>query len=112
MKLEEICRVSTDVAATRSRRAKVERLASCLAALAPTEVPIAVAYLSGALPHGSIGVGWATIKDVPAPASEARGGAYIRALSELVSQAEAGPRREALERHLQYARAAQDHEEK
>ncbi len=69
MKLEEICRASADVAATRSRRAKVERLASCLAALAPTEVPIAVAYLSGALPHGSIGVGWATIRDVPPPAS-------------------------------------------
>ena len=69
MQLEEICRASAEVAATRSRRAKVERLASCLAALTPTEVPIAVAYLSGALPHGSIGVGWASIKDVPTPAA-------------------------------------------
>jgi ATP-dependent DNA ligase I len=69
MKLEQITRASADVSATPSRRAKVERLASCLAALAPDEVPIAVAYLSGTLPHGSIGVGWASIEDVPPPAT-------------------------------------------
>ena len=68
MMLDEIARTSTDVGATSSRRAKVERLSACLAALIPHEVPVAVAYLSGALPQGSIGVGWASIKDVPAPA--------------------------------------------
>ena len=68
MRLEEIARTSGDVAATSSRRAKIQRLASCLAALRPDEVPVAVAYLSGALPHDSIGVGWATLQDLPSPA--------------------------------------------
>ena len=58
---------SADVAATSSRRTKVERLSSVLAALRPDEVPIAVAYLSGVLPQGSIGVGWASLKDLPPP---------------------------------------------
>ncbi|HWC70490.1 MAG TPA: ATP-dependent DNA ligase [Actinomycetota bacterium] len=69
MKLEQVVRTSADVAETSSRRAKVDRLASCLASLADNEVPVAVAYLSGSLPHGSIGVGWATLKDVPPPAA-------------------------------------------
>ena len=68
MLLDEVARASGDVARTSSRRGKVERLSSCLAALRPKEVPVAVAYLSGALPHGSIGVGWATLEDVPPPA--------------------------------------------
>jgi DNA ligase-1 len=68
MLLAEVARTSVDVASTSSRRGKVERLSFCLAALRPKEVPVAVAYLSGALPHGSIGVGWATIKHVPPPA--------------------------------------------
>ena len=59
---------SADVAATSSRLTKIERLSACLAALRPEEVPIAVAYLSGTLPHESIGVGWATLKAVPPPA--------------------------------------------
>jgi ATP-dependent DNA ligase I len=68
MRLAEIALTSTEVGSTSSRRAKVERLSACLAALTPGEVPIAVAYLSGTLPQGSIGVGWASIKDVPAAA--------------------------------------------
>ena len=69
MLLEEVAQTSADVAATSSRRAKIEQLSACLAVLGPEEVPIAVAYLSGALPHGSIGVGWASLKDVPPPAA-------------------------------------------
>src|SRR5687768_979586 len=71
MLLGEVAAASADVAATSSRRAKVERLSSCLSQLKPDEVPIAVAYLSGALPHGSIGVGWASLKDLPEPAAPA-----------------------------------------
>jgi ATP-dependent DNA ligase I len=66
--LDEIVRVSADVASTSSRLKKVERLSSLLAELQPDEVPVAVAYLSGVLPHGSIGVGWASLKELPAPA--------------------------------------------
>jgi DNA ligase-1 len=70
MLLDEVAATSDDVAATSSRLKKVERLSSLLAQLRPEEVPIAVAYLSGALPQGSIGVGWASVRNVPGPASE------------------------------------------
>jgi DNA ligase 1 len=66
--LAEIARVSTEVAATSARLAKVETLASCLRRLRPDEAAPAVAYLSGELPQGSIGVGWAALREVPPPA--------------------------------------------
>ena len=69
MLLDEVAAASEDVAATSSRLKKIERLSSLLAQLRPHEVPIAVAYLSGALPHGSIGVGWAAPRNVASPGS-------------------------------------------
>ncbi|HSJ99123.1 MAG TPA: ATP-dependent DNA ligase, partial [Myxococcota bacterium] len=63
MLLAEIAGASRDVAATRARLAKVERLAACLRALAPDEVPIAVAWLAGELPQGRVGAGWAALRD-------------------------------------------------
>ena len=71
MLLDEVVAASADVAATSSRLRKVERLSALLAGLRPDEVPIAVAYLSGALPHGSIGIGWASLREMPAPADAA-----------------------------------------
>ena len=71
MRFEEIVRASHDVADTSSRLKKIERLSSVLAGLRPKEVPTAVAYLSGVLPQGSIGVGWASLKDPPPPAERA-----------------------------------------
>ena len=68
MLLAAVAAASADVAATSSRLEKVARLSSVLAALEPGEIPIAVAYLSGVLPQGSIGVGWASLKDLPPPA--------------------------------------------
>ena len=69
MLLEEVARTSADVAAISGRLAKIERLAATLRALTSEEAPIAVAYLSGDLPQGSIGVGWATLRALPPPAS-------------------------------------------
>jgi len=69
MLLEEIAGTSASVAGTRGRLAKIERLAGCLRRARPDEVPVAVAYLSGELPQGSIGVGWAALRDLPPPAS-------------------------------------------
>jgi DNA ligase-1 len=63
--LDEIARTSADVAATSSRLAKVTRLAECLSHASPDEVPVAVAYLSGVLPQGTIGVGWAALRQLP-----------------------------------------------
>src|SRR5918996_5198950 len=68
MLLAEVARTSEAVAATRSRLAKIDALASCLRRLRPQEVPVAVAYLAGELPHAPIGVGWAAVRDRPAPA--------------------------------------------
>ena len=68
MHLDEIAQTSADVAATSSRLAKVARLADCLAQARAEEIPIAVAYLAGELPQGTIGVGWASLRDLPPPA--------------------------------------------
>ncbi len=64
-----IAMTSEQVAGTSARRAKIDQLASCLRQLSPVEVPVAVAYLSGELTHGSIGVGWRSLRDLPGPAT-------------------------------------------
>jgi len=68
MLLDEIARTSAAVAATSARLRKIEALASCLRRLEPAEVPAAVAYLSGELPHARIGIGWAALRELPPPA--------------------------------------------
>ncbi|HEY8493112.1 MAG TPA: ATP-dependent DNA ligase, partial [Myxococcota bacterium] len=75
MLLAEIVAASRDVAATRARSAKIERLAACLRAATPDEVPAIVSWLAGELPHGRIGAGWAALRAATsgvAPAREAR----------------------------------------
>ena len=69
MLLDDLARTSAAVAETPARLAKIDRLASCLRRLGPEEVRIAVAYLSGELPQGSVGVGWASLRDLPGPAT-------------------------------------------
>jgi DNA ligase-1 len=67
--LDEIARTSAAVGQTRSRLAKTDLLAATLRRLGPDEVPIAVAYLSGVLPQGTVGVGWASLRHLPPPAT-------------------------------------------
>jgi DNA ligase-1 len=67
--LAELVEVSDAVGATRSRREKVELLAGALRRLEPAEAAAGVAFLSGELRQGQIGVGWAAVRDLPAPAS-------------------------------------------
>ncbi|MCI0634609.1 MAG: ATP-dependent DNA ligase [Actinobacteria bacterium] len=67
MLLDELAETSAAVAQTSSRLRKIGLMASCLARLRPDEVPVAVAYLSGGLPHGRIGVGWASFRKLPPP---------------------------------------------
>jgi DNA ligase-1 len=66
--LADVAATSTAVAETAPRLGKIAALASLLARLRAEEVPVAVAYLSGELPHGSIGVGWAALRALPEPA--------------------------------------------
>jgi DNA ligase-1 len=63
--LNDLVEVSAAVAGTRARLRKIEALAGVLERLEPTEIPIAVAYLSGDLPHPPIGIGWAALRDRP-----------------------------------------------
>jgi DNA ligase 1 len=65
--LDEVAQTSAALSETRARLAKIERLAACLRHLRSDEVPIAVAYLSGELPHGAVGIGWASLRDLPPP---------------------------------------------
>jgi DNA ligase-1 len=68
--LTEVAATSAAVAATSARLGKVGQLAGCLARLAPGEVEIGVAYLSGELTQRQIGVGWATLRELLPPAAE------------------------------------------
>lgn len=63
MLLAELLAASERVAATRSRLAKIDALAQCLRRLAPSEIALGVAYLSGDTRQGRIGIGWATLKE-------------------------------------------------
>jgi ATP-dependent DNA ligase I len=71
MLLAEVAEASREVAATSARLGKVAALAAVLRAADPAsgEASVVVAYLSGELPQRQIGVGWATLKVAPAPAS-------------------------------------------
>ena len=65
--LSDLVETSAAVGGTAARSAKVERLASTLRRLEPAEAPIAVAYLSGQLRQRPIGVGYASMRDLPPP---------------------------------------------
>jgi DNA ligase-1 len=70
--LAHLVAVSREVAGTRSRSRKVAILAELLHKLDPSEVPIAVGFLSGAPRQGRVGVGYTTVYSVErAPAGEA-----------------------------------------
>src|SRR5947208_6271462 len=68
MLLEDLAQTSMSVAGTAGRLSKIERLADLLRRLSPDEVRVAVHYLSGDLPQGTIGVGWASLRELPPPA--------------------------------------------
>jgi DNA ligase-1 len=63
MLLQQLVEVSNGVAQTRSRLEKTARLADLLKLMTDREIPIGVAYLSGALIQGRIGLGWSTMTD-------------------------------------------------
>jgi DNA ligase 1 len=101
--LEEIARTSAAVAEVSGRRLKIERLAATLRRLRPNEIAVAVAYLSGELPHAPIRVGWASLRDLPAatavePTLELlEVDAALRRVGESVGSGSQGRRRRELE---------------
>jgi DNA ligase 1 len=70
--LADVVTASRDVADTSSRSRKVAILAGLVKTLDPSEVPIAVGFLSGVPRQGRVGVGYSTIYGIEcAPAGEA-----------------------------------------
>lgn len=57
----DLVEVSSRVASTSLRSAKIRELASTLRTLEPSEIEIAVHYLSGEIPQGKIGVQYTTV---------------------------------------------------
>jgi len=64
--LADVVRASARVAATASRLAKISEIAACLRRVAPDEVEIAIAFLSGELRQGKVAVGFAALQDARA----------------------------------------------
>ncbi|ACU70348.1 DNA ligase I, ATP-dependent Dnl1 [Catenulispora acidiphila DSM 44928] len=73
MRLHDVATTSAAVAETSARSAKIALLAERLRTATPEEVAVAVHYLSGELPQRQIGVGWATLRELPAPADDSGG---------------------------------------
>jgi DNA ligase-1 len=72
MLLADLAATSAEVAATRSRLAKVTALAGALGRAAPEEVEIVASYLSGSLRQRRTGVGWRSAWTSVDPAAEPR----------------------------------------
>ncbi|MBV9578754.1 MAG: ATP-dependent DNA ligase [Chloroflexi bacterium] len=69
MLLAEIVETSAAVSGTAARSEKIDRLAATLRRVEPHEASIAAAYLSSQLRQRQIGVGYASMRDLPAPAA-------------------------------------------
>src|SRR5882762_6003522 len=61
--LANLVDASRRVSETRARLAKVRELAACLRSLDPDELETGVHYLSGELPQGRFGIGYAVIRN-------------------------------------------------
>ncbi len=70
MRFLDLAATSAAVGATSGRRAKVELLADALRRLDPAEVAAGSGWLAGELRQRQTGVGWASLRDLPAPAAE------------------------------------------
>jgi DNA ligase-1 len=71
--LAEVARVSAAVAATASRLEKTRLLAECLRVLEPSEVEIALPYLSGEIRQGKLALGYVALKTAIGNAAPASG---------------------------------------
>ena len=94
VRLLHLVHTSERVASTRARNEKVALLAECVAAFEPHEVELGVAYLSGELPQGRIGIGYATLRAAAPGTSASRASLTLhevdRRFAELSSLRERG----------------------
>ncbi|WP_426368191.1 ATP-dependent DNA ligase [Streptomyces sp. E-08] len=100
MLLARVAEVSREVAAVSARSRKIALLAGLFAEAGPEESPLVIAYLSGRLPQGRIGVGWSILKEVVPPAVPPAGrpaltlGRVDEAMAQLAAVSGAGARAE------------------
>jgi DNA ligase 1 len=100
---DDLAAASEVVGATSKRNDKVAAIASVLRRLEPNEVIAAVSFLTGTMPNGRIGVGWATIAGArvsPAASPTLTIGAVdtvLVAVAELSGPGSAGARRQTLQ---------------
>jgi len=69
MPLADLVATSDAVRDTPARLAKIALLAQCLARLGPADAAAGIGMLAGEPRQGRIGVGWAALRDLPAPAA-------------------------------------------
>ncbi len=96
----DVAAVSSAVAATRSRRDKTRKIADLLERVDRSDLPVVVSYLTGSLPQGRIGIGYATLSAVRSPAATAaslRVGDVDAALTSIASTAGPGSGRRRAE---------------
>ncbi|HEX4698784.1 MAG TPA: ATP-dependent DNA ligase [Actinomycetes bacterium] len=100
MLLADLAAASAVVAATARRSEKVAAVADALRAADADEVEVVVAHLSGELRQRRTGVGWASLRDVPAPAGEPSLGVseVDAALEEIAAVSGAGSQAERVRR--------------
>jgi DNA ligase-1 len=101
MLFADLAATSVAVAATRSRKRKAELLGEALGRLGPAEIEAGVAFLSGELRQRRTGVGWASLRDLPAPATDAslqvaEVDAALERISALAGAGSQAARREAI----------------
>ncbi|MFQ5555534.1 MAG: ATP-dependent DNA ligase [Acidimicrobiia bacterium] len=70
MLFADLAATSDDLASSGRRTDKRDRLAATLRSVARHDLPAAVTFLSGEIPGGSVGVGFAALRDVTAPAAD------------------------------------------
>ena len=115
MLLAHVVETSQRVAETTKRREKIDLLAALLRRLEPDETEIVVAFLSGSVRQGRIGVGHAALRDATGPAAETASleiREVDRALDSLAAAKGPGSertRRELLQALLTRATAAEQH---
>src|SRR5579859_2494343 len=68
-RLADVVQTSARVAATSSRLAKTAEIAACLRRVAPDEIEIAIAFLSGEIRQGKLSVGFSTLQSARAKAA-------------------------------------------
>jgi len=69
--LAELVSTTSALRDTRSRKRKAELLAVCIRHMAPDEVATGVSFMTGVVPGGKIGVGWAGVRDARGAAAAA-----------------------------------------